>query len=152
MSEMQMNTEQNFPISAASLLPHRPPMLLINNLTERVENTAKADATMPAEGIFFDTESAFPEFYIEIMAQAVAASKGYDALIAQEKMLDGMIVGVDSFSFFKMADPGTHLEISIEMTFEFGAVKIIHGTIHDQKTLLAEGVIKVWENQTDQPS
>ncbi len=144
-------TEKNslpvrLPMAALSLLPHRPPMLFVDQLLERSGNGAKAMAEMPADGICVDDGSVFPEFFIEVVAQAMAMANGYDALCAGTSMNDGMLVGIDSFTFHHAAAPGTRLVIEIEKTFEFGPVKIIHGEVFDGELLLAAGDIKVWED------
>ncbi len=134
------------PMAARSLLPHRPPMLFVDQLLERSGNRAKALAEMPVEGICVDDGMVFPEFFIEVVAQAMAMANGYDALRSGSRMNDGMLVGIDSFSFYHTASPGTRLRIEIEKIFEFGTVKIIHGEVFDADVLLASGDIKVWED------
>ncbi len=136
----------HLPMAAQSLLPHRPPMLFVDQLLERSGNRARALAKMPEEGICVDDGLVFPEFFIEVVAQAMAMANGYDALCAGSGVNDGMLVGVDSFSFYHTASPGTRLQIDIEKTFEFGPVKIIHGEVFDGEVLLAAGDIKVWED------
>ena len=134
------------PTAAAALVPHQPPMLLIKELIEREGDRALVTAVVPREGICFEPGSGFPEFYIEIIAQAVALANGYDAFCAGKKMNDGMLVGIDVFSFYRAGDPGAEVTIDAEKMFEFGAVKIIHGRISQGDILLAEGEIKVWED------
>lgn len=146
VSEKMKNEGCTLPINVGLLIPHRPPMLLVEELIERRGDIAKANAVMPESGIFFEETSSFPEFFIEVVAQTVAAAQGYDALVDGESMSGGMLVGIDSFTFHKICAAGTVLTISTELTFTFGAVKIIHGEIFDGDTLLAEGDIKVWEN------
>ena len=146
MSEEMKNKDYTLPIGMELLIPHRPPMLLADELIEREGDNAKARAVMPESGIFYEDNSSFPEFFIEIVAQTVAAAQGYDALVDGESVNGGMLVGIDSFTFHKICAAGTVLTISTELTFTFGAIKIIHGEIFAGETLLAEGHIKVWEN------
>ncbi len=150
MSDEMKNEGYTLPIGMELLIPHRPPMLLADELIEREGDKAKAKAVMPENGMFFEDNSSFPEFFIEIVAQTVAGAKGYDALVDGESMNGGMLVGIDSFTFHKICDAGTVLTKCTELTFTFGAVKIIHGQIFDGDTLLAEGAIKVWENPGEQ--
>lgn len=138
--------DYTLPIGVELLIPHRPPMLLIDELIEREGDKAKASAVMPEIGIFFDANTNFPEFFIEVVAQTIAASQGYDALVASEGINGGMLVGIDSFSFYKNCAPATIITISIEITFTFGAIKVVHGELFDGDMLLGEGDIKVWKN------
>lgn len=137
-------------MKAMSLIPHRPPMIFVDHLLKRYDDKAEASAVMPEEGICFDPLQPFSEVFIEIIAQTMAMANGYDALCAGKKMNDGMIVGVDSFSFYITPAPGTFLHIIIEKKFEFGPVRIIHGEVFDGDLLLAEGEIKVWEDISDE--
>jgi predicted hotdog family 3-hydroxylacyl-ACP dehydratase len=121
-------------------------MLFVDQLVERCGDRAKATAKMPGKGICFDRGMVFPEFFIEVVAQAMAMANGYDALCAGTGMNDGMLVGIDSFSFHRTTLSGTLLRIEIEKLFEFGPVKIIHGEVFDGDLLLAAGDIKVWED------
>jgi 3-hydroxymyristoyl/3-hydroxydecanoyl-(acyl carrier protein) dehydratase len=57
-----------------------------------------------------------------------------------------MLVGIDSFQFISSVDQGAKLRVVTEKTFEFGAVKIIHGEIFCDERLVAQGDIKVWED------
>ena len=73
-------------------------------------------------------------------------ANGYDALCSGVTANDGMLVGIDSFTLCGCAVPGTKICINTEKIFEFGAVKIISGKVYAEDKLLAEGVIKVWED------
>ncbi len=147
MSDLSAVENIKLPMNAEQLLPHRPPMLLVESLVEKLGDNAKAVTTMPDRGICYDPEYQFPEYFIEIIAQTMAMANGYEALCAGETMNDGMIVGVDSVSFLGTASPGATLRIDIEKTFEFGAVKIIHGEIFDGDSLLVACDLKVWEDK-----
>lgn len=132
-------------MEALPLLPHEPPMLFVDSLVERSGDKAVGMAKMPVSGICFDETDPFSEF-LEIVAQTVAMANGYDALCCGEKMSRGMLVGIDSFSIISKPRPGQSLQIEIEKTFEFGAVKIIHGEVACEGLLVAQGDIKVWED------
>lgn len=146
MIERSMHKNTKLPMSAIALLPHRPPMLFVDRLLERYGDKAKGEVVMPDRGICFDPDHKFPEFFIEVIAQTMAMANGYDALCDGKNPNDGMLVGIDSFVFAHTAPPGALLHIVIEKSFEFGAVRIIHGEIFHGDVLLAQGDIKVWED------
>lgn len=136
------------PCSAEILVPHRPPMLLVDTLLERDGDRATASAVVPQNGICVDPDQGIlPEFFIEVIAQTMAAVNGYDALCAGKNPQDGFLVGIDEFSFEAVPALGKTIRIEVEKTFEFGAVKIIRGQVFDEDMLLASGTIKVWENK-----
>ena len=132
------------PMKADALVPHRPPMLLVDSIVEREGDRALVTAVMPRDGICFELGVGFPEFYIEVIAQAIAVANGYDGISTGEKVQNGMLVGVDSFVFHENGAPGDILSVEVEKTFEFEAVKLICGKVMHEDTLLAEAEIKVW--------
>ena len=85
MSGLQDSTKSNsagvsLPLPARLLVPHRPPMLIIHQLLERNEDTALAESIVPTEGIFLDPQGGLlPEYFIEFIAQSIAAINGFDA-------------------------------------------------------------------------
>ncbi len=146
MTERSVSVDKTLPMPAIALLPHRPPMLFVDSLLERYGDRAEGTALMPEKGICFDPAHTFPEFFIEVIAQTMAMANGYDALCDDKDVNDGMLVAIDSFVFQNTAPPGARLHIIIEKSFEFGAVKIIHGEVFHGNVLLAQGDIKVWED------
>ncbi len=142
-----MTTPIELPCAAEQLLPHRPPMLLISRLLERQGDTAVAEAIIPRDGLFVDPEKGLlPEYFIEIIAQTMAATSGYDSSLAHIPLSDGFLVGIDNFLWPSRQIEAGIVRIHIEKTFEFGGVTIIHGQVVAGDNLLAQGDIKVWEN------
>lgn len=138
-----MNSIQ-LPHPVTEFLPHRPPMLLVATLLERSQE-AVVEATVPATGIWLGENSrVLPEYYIELVAQAMAAVNGYDARQAGKEPEGGMLVGVDRFSLLALPDPGRTVWIDVAKTFEFGAVKIVNGSVRDAGGKLAEVKLKIW--------
>jgi 3-hydroxyacyl-[acyl-carrier-protein] dehydratase len=141
-----MKDQNHLPQKAISLLPHRPPMLLVDELLERSGDRAVGLAITPQAGICTDPKYDFPEIFVEVIAQTVAMANGFDALTSGQEINDGMLVGIDSFRFVGEVEPASRLRVVTEKTFEFGAVKIIHGEIFCEDQLVAQGDIKVWED------
>lgn len=136
----------SLPCRAEKLVPHRPPMLIVDHLLERQADRAMAEATVPQEGIWVDAQhGVLPEYYIELIAQTMAAVTGCDVLREGRRPLDGFLVGIDTFCWEEKAVPGEHLWIEVEKTFEFGAVKIIRGMVRNGSQIKATGEIKIWE-------
>ncbi|MDZ7642311.1 MAG: ACP dehydratase [Desulfurivibrio sp.] len=146
------------PCPAVELVPQRPPMLLVSELLEWQPGRALVRAGVPAAGIWFDAKTGIPaEYWIELVAQAVAASNGYAARQAGAAPGGGMLVGVDAFRSFRAPQPGATVLVDLEKTFEFGAVKIIRGWVRNAEVDkadeaggaagLAEVEIKVWEGE-----
>ena len=149
MKKSSETGKRQLPMSAASLLPHKPPMQLIDSLDRREGEMAEASALLIKDGLCMDGDHILPEYYIELIAQTAAAASGYDALAAGGGIMEGMLVGIDDFKIQAVAVPGSPVSIHTERQFHFGPVSVIRGKILSGKKLIAEGVIKVWEKPED---
>lgn len=148
MTQFEQITTIELPCPAEILVPHQPPMLLIDRLIERKGDMAVAEACVPQKGPCVDKERGLlPEFFIEIIAQTMAAVNGYDALLYGKKLNDGFLVGIDDFFWNTAPLPNKTLQIKVEKIFEFEMIKIIRGKVLCNNVLLAKGKIKVWENK-----
>lgn len=144
-----MSSQKNsvtLPIPAKQLLAHRSPMLCVDSLIARTADRATGLATLPEFSPFLSKGIIIPEYFIEVIAQTSAMANGYDALCEDNEIADGMLVGIESFSFPTIATPGHLIHVVIEKTFEFGTISVIRGKVLQHNLLLAQGDIKVWEN------
>jgi 3-hydroxymyristoyl/3-hydroxydecanoyl-(acyl carrier protein) dehydratase/predicted hotdog family 3-hydroxylacyl-ACP dehydratase len=143
-----MSTERDpipLPWPAISLLPHRPPLLLVETLIGRKESRSEAEAVLPQTGLFVEDGVVQGEYFIELVAQTAALGNCYDRRVSGSPPQGGMIVGVDGFSW-----PGTVLgpgkvHIRTEVAMVFGPMKVVRGEVRQGSALLAEGEVKVWE-------
>ena len=139
------------PCQAEQLVPQRPPMLLIDKLLRRDHDVdfAIAEAIVPHRGVFVDScQGLIPEYYLELVAQAMAAVNGYDLQVGGGEIRNGFLVGVDDFAWQGTAEAGDVLRVEVEKDFEFGPVTIMKGRVIDHHgELLASGAIKVWEEK-----
>lgn len=139
------------PCPAEKLLPHRLPMLLIDSLISRIGDRATALAKVPTDSICIDPDGGIlPEFFIEIMAQTMAASNGYDARCENRPPRSGFLVGLDNFQLLERSAVGETLRIEILKTLEVGPLKIFEGQVFCDDKVLAVGEIKVWEDRENE--
>ncbi len=138
-------------MKAASLMPHRPPMLLVDEVIERQGDEAKVSAVAPTGGIFCCGDRVRPEFAVEVIAQAMAAVDGYDAIMAGDGERSGFLVGIEDFSWAMDILPGDRLLIVLQKMFEFSQVAIMKGSIVRDEVVVACGIVKVWQGQVSQP-
>jgi len=135
------------PCPAEKLLVHQPPMLLIRELTARDNHSASAlasisDATIcnsPKRGIL-------PEYFIEIIAQTVAAAYGFDTIINGIPPREGYIVGIDKFTLKNLPDSCCELQIHIKLELDLGSVKVMKGDVSSDLEHIASAELKVWEH------
>ncbi len=163
------------PWQAAALLPHRPPLLLVERLVARSGPCAAAEAILPMEGLFAGEEGFVAEYFIELVAQTAALGNCYDRALAGAGPGSGMIVGVDGFTWPGRAPGGSRVAVHTEVAFVFGPMKVVRGEVRlleepgceigrggageesgetcrdRQGRLLATGEVKVWEEETLPP-
>ena len=137
------------PCDAAGLIPHEPPMLLLNRLIEKAEDDNEKSMTVieaitPASGPFVEDAQLLPEYFIEVMAQSIAAHDGYP-LVEGTTPATGLLTGIEDFSWIGTAKPGESITIRVRKTFEFGSAFIFEGTIQGPSGEIARGQLKIWK-------
>lgn len=138
------------PCPAIDLVPQRAPMLLVDQLVSREQqvNFASIVASVPTAGVFIEQGQVLPEYFIELVAQAMAAVNGYDNRVDGTPSGRGFLVGIDGFSWYGTAQPAERLRIELQKNFEFGPVTVMAGKIFNTAgDVLAGGEIKVWEEK-----
>ena len=138
----------SLPCPAEKLILHRPPLLLIESLTEREGDSATATATLGSDSIFYTADrGALPEYFIEIMAQTMAAAQGFDALLQNQQSKDHYIVGIETYSLHCNPDDPLEFQICIKLNLDLGPVKIMEGRVISGSTTIATAELKVWESE-----
>ena len=127
-------------------------MLLVDRLLRRdrgVVEYAEVEAFVPEDGVFVDPGGELlPEYFIELVAQAMAAVSGYDCRCDGLDSGRGFLVGIEDFSWQGGAARSETLKVEIEKTFEFGPVTVMSGrVINGSGEVLAAGQIKAWEEK-----
>lgn len=146
------------PYSAADLMPHQPPMRLIDSvLSVEPEGSGMAEAVIRADNIFLDRDDALPlEALVELMAQAFAAVSGYNDLQAGRPGRTGYLVGVKKVTFPipETTQPGVsvgdRLTVTVRPTGEFAGFVIVDAEVRRHDDLLAQGELKIWITSGDE--
>ncbi len=141
------------PCNIERLLPHEPPMLLVERLLERTttsdgDDEALLETTVPLAGPFISKGKVIPEYYIELAAQAIAGVDGFDSRLEGKAASEGFLVGVDDFEILSLAAPGCTLRVALKKEFSFNGVQIFATVIQSKKIQVASGQIRIWENLT----
>jgi len=139
------------PCPADILVPQRSPMLLVNRLLrrDREVESALVEAFVPGDGVFVDPEGELlPEYFVELVAQSMAAVNGYDCRCDGLGSGRGFLVGIEDFFWQGGAVPEETLQVEMEKTFEFEQVTVMSGRVLNKAgKVLAGGEIKVWEEK-----
>ncbi len=137
--------EIEFPLAAELVVPHRPPMLLIDSLVRAGEYEAETSATVARDGLFTDGKGLLdPVALLEMMAQTVAALGGYLGLEGGAAPKRGWLVAVRSFSFSAEVRAGDELRIMVRRTDVLEGFELGLGEVWRGETLVAAADLRVW--------
>ncbi|MBN2644652.1 MAG: hypothetical protein JXR59_04165 [Desulfuromonadaceae bacterium] len=138
-------SELRLPMPAIELLPHRPPMLLIDELLECQPTSGRVTARFDANSLFADRGGQIePVVMVELLAQAWAAVKGWQDRSQGLPVRQGYLVGGRSVTVYQAPRIGESLSIVVELAGEIDGFAVIDGQIVCGKNTLAEGSLKLW--------
>lgn len=134
------------PIAAKELIPHRSPMLLIDELSTWSEAEMKGTALIKKNNPFLNSSGILDSNgLVEILAQTVAAGNGYHARILGEPIKMGFLVGLSEFEFFDIVSLGDSLSTEIIQESKVGKFSIVKGNLIRNGRCIASGGIKIFE-------
>ncbi|MBW2187688.1 MAG: hypothetical protein JRG71_15285 [Deltaproteobacteria bacterium] len=140
-----LNETPSLPLSALTLLPHRPPMILVDQLVEFEVGQGRVSATIGANDLFVGPDGTLETVaLIELVAQSYATMKGYDDLINQRSVQRGFLVGSRTFNVLRCPRVGESLMIDITTTAELDSFSVIDGVIRVGDEVIAQGSVKLW--------
>jgi len=135
----------------ASLLPHRPPMILIDEVVGYDDNALIAAVNITEASLFLTPEGVPGHVGIEYMAQACGAYAGVQALASGEPVRIGLLLGTRDY---RIAEPwfrrGDRLLITATMVFRDDPVAAFDCTIAIDDRVRAEAQLKVYQGDEDQ--
>lgn len=106
--------------SPLNYLPHRPPMVLVDEIEGVEEETRTIRCSLRVkEDFFLLGDEGIPEVVlVEIMAQASACLKGWIDVHRGLPVRIGYLVGIEEVNFHEALRPGDRLQIDAGMTQE----------------------------------
>jgi radical SAM protein with 4Fe4S-binding SPASM domain len=136
------------PADAAHVIPHKPPMLLIDSLLEIQERASVSEMTVRENMIFVDANGRLDDAsYPEIISQAVAAQEGFRRFGGRNPMMEGLLLGIKNLVILGNAHVGDTLRISVRKKCKFGDFGILDGEVYNGEKLIVHGEIKVWQSE-----
>lgn len=135
-----------------TLLPHRPPMLLVERILDVEEKTGLAQAQIPSDHLFLRKDGTLsPEAYCELIAQGFGVCESWRR-VQKGLTIDGggFLASLRDVQFFAPAHMGDILTIRTEKTEECFDTHIVSGEIfcRDKKLAQATIYIYIWRNET----
>jgi len=140
------------PVAASEIIPQSSPMRLIDTLVACHDAMGRVVARVPHDGLFVRPDGLLSSAGLtELIAQTAAAQQAYEAILAGNPPKQGFLVGIKDLRISGACAAGDTAEITCRRTFTMGEASLIEGTVRLGGRVLAEGVIKVWE-QNEFPS
>ncbi len=100
------------------LLPHRPPMILLDRVEDFAADSLTASVTITPSSLFCAGGSVPSHLALEYMAQACGAHVGMIALEKGEPVRIGFVLGTRDFvSMVRGFDVGERLEVTATLVF-----------------------------------
>ncbi len=138
------------PAAADGLVPHKPPMLMIDRVIEISERRCAAEVNISAETIFVGEDGRLDEVsYPEIISQAIAADKGFKTLGCSNGRTEGFLLGIKNLEVLGDARVGDKLRVSVFKTAQYGDFGIIQGEVFKGEEIIARGEVKIWHKDNN---
>ncbi len=136
------------PIDASQLVPHKPPMRIVNKLLRVGERESTAEVVIAKDTIFVSEEGRLEEaYYPELISQAIAAHNGFKNLGNGKNGSKGFLLGVKNLEIMGSAGVGDTLSVYTYKVAKYGEFGVIKGEIFKGKDMIATGEIKVWHGE-----
>jgi radical SAM protein with 4Fe4S-binding SPASM domain len=135
------------PTDASRLVPHKPPMLIIDKVLEVAERKCVSEVNITEETVFIGEDGKLDEAsYPEIISQAIAADKGFRNLGNPHYQAEGFLLGIKNLEVLGEAWVGDRLRVSVFKAAQFGDFGIIHGEVFKGEEIIARGEVKIWHH------
>jgi len=133
------------PMPADRLVPHRPPLCLIDRLLEFNGQTGVVESVIGSGNIFLNEDGSIPSLtLVELIAQASAAVKGYEDMTQGKAIKRGFLVNIREIRFMGQCFKGDKLYIKIEITKTISGFLIVNGEVERSGDIIAIGTLKLW--------
>jgi 3-hydroxyacyl-[acyl-carrier-protein] dehydratase len=140
-----MKIDLTLPMPAATFIPHRPPMQLVETLISYDNASGLVEARPVADGVLIDEDGALDDVaLVELLAQGYAVIKGYDDLLQGKETSKGYLVGVRKLRVTGGARAGDRLLVAIRTVGSFEGFAVAEGEVTRDGETLASGTIKLW--------
>lgn len=140
------------PRSVRDLLPHEPPMILLDCLLEQRSEFVRCGVQITEQSMFFEDGGVPGEVAIEYMAQAVGVYGGLDAISKNEVIGIGFIVAVREFDcFVERFDLGDQLIVDVTHLWGESSLGRFEAEVRRGEDLAAKATISVYVERENQP-
>ena len=130
-----------------SLIPQRPPFVMIDKLVSFSETETSTAFTIKADNIFVENGIFKEPGLVENIAQTAAARAGYVSKTENKPVLVGYIGAVNNLKIFSLPKTGNELITEITIENQIFDVTLISGKITYNDEIIAECKMKIFINK-----
>ena len=132
-------------IDVLTLLPQRPPFVMIDRLTHFDEVVTTTQFTLREDNLFMEEGGVLNSCaLVENIAQTCAARMGYiNSYISKENVKLGFIGAIKRLEIARTARQGETLSTSIEVMQEVGAVTMVNATVKVGEETIVTAEMKI---------
>lgn len=127
-----------------SIIPQRPPFVMIDKLLEVTETATTTGFTILNDNIFVQDGIFKEPGLVENIAQTAAARAGYVSKTENKPVLVGYIGAVNNLQIFSLPKTGDELITEITIENQIFDVTLISGKITCDKHLIAQCNMKIF--------
>ncbi|NTU59445.1 MAG: 3-hydroxyacyl-ACP dehydratase [Deltaproteobacteria bacterium] len=140
-----MSAPLTLPMDAADLIPQREPMRFVDRLVSYRDREAETEALVAPDNPMLDAQGRLEgPALLELLAQACAASRGYEDAVGGGSVKVGFLVGSRRFRATGTARAGDRLVIHTKTVGAFEGFSIVDGEIRRGGETIATGTLKLW--------
>lgn len=142
---MNKESPQTLPLPAGALIPHRPPMCMVDQLIEVHDRGGTVEAIIAPDNVLLDNDAELdPLGTAEMIAQAFAAVKGYTDRLSDEPVKQGYLVGIRKIQFLGNVYAGDRLRICVDTVGAISGFAVVTGEVTRGQDVIARGELKLW--------
>ena len=130
-----------------SLIPQRPPFVMIDELIYSDEKTSHTSLLISGDNIFVVNGELREPGLLENIAQTAAAHAGYNAILENQPVKVGYIGAVKNFEVFKLPLLNSRIETKITVEDQVFGATLITGNTTCNEELVARCEMKIFISQ-----
>ncbi|WP_432822807.1 3-hydroxyacyl-ACP dehydratase [Trichloromonas sp.] len=138
------------PLPAEQLMPHRPPMRLVERLVAYAGQEGVVEAMVAADDLMVAGDGRLDEVALaELLAQAYAVVKGYGDSLSGNPVREGFLVGIRDVVFERAVFAGDQLRIAVRTVAAVEGFAVAEGEVWRGDEQVAHGSLKLWIPEVD---
>lgn len=128
------------------LLPHKPPIRMIDGLYEVEDNNFVSHVTVPQDSLYVKSGTLYLEVLLEVMAQCFAAGMGYKAsqTMPVAGSAFGYLASIRNFEVKKNVRSGEFLIARCKILMRVDPIWVAEGTVLCRDEEIAHAQFKIY--------